>query len=61
MELSKSTRITLIVVAGVVVLGLAGLAVVSGTELDAGDLFEKIFAGLAGLATGLGLAGGRAS
>ncbi|MCP3884174.1 MAG: hypothetical protein GY700_01620 [Propionibacteriaceae bacterium] len=49
MKYSKATRITLIIVAGLVILGLAGFSVLSGTELD---FEETIKIALTALASG---------
>lgn len=58
MQLSPPVRITLIVVGGVVALGLAGLSVLSGAELDFAEILKAVAAGAGGVVTGLGLAGG---
>lgn len=59
MELSKETRITLIVVAGCVVLGLAAISVWSGAQVDVASVLDTVLTGLAGLMAGLGVAGGK--
>lgn len=57
MQLEKSTRITLIIVAGLVVLGLGALVVWSGGELDFKDALIGVGVAIGGLA-GIGIAGG---
>lgn len=59
MVLSKETRITLIVVAGSTVLGLAAISVWSGAQLDAASVLDTLLTGVAGMLAGIGLAGGK--
>lgn len=59
MEFSKATRITFIIVCGVIILGLAGFSVLSGGKVDLSDILETILAGIAGLLAGAGIAGKR--
>lgn len=59
MHLSTATRITLIVSAVVLVLGLAGLSVLSGAQLDLAQLLGALGALASGLLAGLGVAGGQ--
>lgn len=58
MQLEVRTRITLIIVAGVVVLGLGVLAYLSGTPIDLSDLLGSLGGVATGLLAGFGIAGG---
>jgi hypothetical protein len=59
MEFSTPVRMTLIITGGTVLLGLAVVAMLSGSTIDLADIFEKLMAGAAGLAVGLGWGGGK--
>lgn len=61
MQLSKVTRIVLIISAVVLVLGLAAMAVWSGSELDLVEVLGAVGPLIAGVLAGLGIAGGRGS
>ncbi|MEN7974036.1 MAG: hypothetical protein ABFR47_09415 [Verrucomicrobiota bacterium] len=50
--MSKTVKITLIIVGGVVTLGLAGLAVLSGEAIDFGEVVPMLGSAVTGAATG---------
>jgi hypothetical protein len=50
--MKKETRITLIIVAGIVILGLAGFSVLSGAEIDFIDALRTLSAAILGGAGG---------
>jgi len=58
MELSRATRITLIITAGVVILGLAAIAMLSGATIELGEIIGALGGGMIGLLSGIGWAGG---
>ena len=60
MELSKQTRITLIIVAGVVIVALAIVSMLSGSTIDFAEIVGALGGGVIGLLSGVGWAGGRA-
>jgi hypothetical protein len=52
MRFGKATRITLIIASVVLVLGLAGLSVLSGAELDLNEILKTLGAGCFGAIAG---------